>query len=165
MQNAYLDAADRLVAEGVEKSAIPLTASLHHYLALTVARYMRRRLSVDRLTVRVVAALERRAPADELRDLADACLLACALFERRLRRSGGSLRHYSGIGRTAYDAANLTEQAFSFAHMRDVLAAATRRERPGLAELLDAARAGSGLARAQLAAEGVVAFPGRRRWR
>ncbi|HHL20288.1 MAG TPA: hypothetical protein ENJ52_02040 [Aliiroseovarius sp.] len=163
MQDAYLDAADKLVADGIEKSTIPLTTTLHHYLALTVARYMRRRLSVDRLTLRVVEALDRRAPPGELRDLADACLLACAFFERRLRRAGGSLRHYSGMGQTAYDAANLTEQAVSFPHMRDVLVAATARDRPALVELVDAARAGSGMARAQLAADGIIAFPGRRR--
>lgn len=162
MQNAYLEAADDLVAEGVQKSGIPLTTTLRHYLALTLARHMRRRLEIDRLTVRLVRALDARAPQGELRDLADACLLACALFENRLRRAGGSLRHYSGLGQSAYDAANLVEQACSFAHMRDVLVAATQGRRPDARHLLDAARAGSGLARRQLAQEGVVPFPRRR---
>ncbi|WP_297081097.1 hypothetical protein, partial [uncultured Demequina sp.] len=81
------------------------------------------------------------APA-EMRALADTCLIACSIFEKRLRRAGGSLRHYSGLGQTAYGAAALTEQAYSFPHMRDVIAAATGNPPEGVRDLIDAARAG-----------------------
>lgn len=163
MQDAYVAAADGLVRRGVRESGIPLTENLRHYVAVTLARYMKRHIVVDRLTIRVARAMDTNAPQSELRDLADACLLACSLFERRLRRSGGSLRHYSGLGETAYDAASLTEQAFSFAHMRDVIVAATVQDRPGPQALLDAARAGSTLARKELAQDNIIAFPGPRR--
>ena len=75
------------------------------------------------LTVRVAQALDGGAPRDILRGLADECLIACAFFERRLRRNG-TIRHYVGLGQVSYDAADLTEQAYGFVHMRDVIASA-----------------------------------------
>ena len=48
------------------------------------------------------------APRDVIRALADECLIACAFFERRLRRNG-TVRHYVGLGQMSYDAAELTE--------------------------------------------------------
>lgn len=165
MQDALLQAADDLVGDGIRDSGVPLTENLRHYLAVTLARYMRRNPVLDRLTLRVAQALDERAPPAEMRDLADACLLACSVFERRLRRAGGSLSYYSGLGRTAYDAAWLSEQAVSFAHMCDVVVAATRTVRPkDPAALLDAARAGSGVAREALACDGVLTFPHMRRF-
>ena len=60
----------------------------------------------------------------------------------------------------SYDAADLTEQAYGFVHMRDVIASAagsaTARTRT---RLLDRARAGSQTARGDLARENVVLGP------
>jgi len=163
MQDVYVAAADELVDEGLRESGIPLTATLRHYIAITLARFMRDMPGVDRLTIRVATALEAHAPPDNLRRLGDECLIATSLFEGRLRRAGGSLRHYVGLGQTAYDAAAMTEQAFSFPDMRDVIVSGTGRRRPApLRDLVDAARAGSALAREELAAQKVTAFPARR---
>jgi hypothetical protein len=81
------------------------------------------------LTVRITRAFDQNAPAESLRALADECLIACAFFEERLRRNG-AVRHYVGLGQTAYDAARLTEQAYGFVHMRDVIASAAGRKGP-----------------------------------
>ena len=99
------------------------------------------------------------APRDGLRALADECLIACALFEARLRRNG-SVRHYVGLGQMTYDAADMTEQAYGFVHMRDVMATAAGRA--GTEDgrvLIDRARAGSTVARDELAAQNVVMGP------
>ncbi|HBZ43885.1 MAG TPA: hypothetical protein DEO85_07465 [Maritimibacter sp.] len=159
MQDALVAAADELVGDGIRDTGITLTENLRHYMAITFARYMREQVEVDGLTIRIVEAMDRRANPFEMRGLADSCLIACAVFAERLRAAGGSLRHYAGMGQTAYDAAALIEQAVSFPHMRDVLAAATTRPPEGLRDLLDAARSGSTVARERLKEDGVVAFP------
>ncbi|GKY87105.1 hypothetical protein [Sinisalibacter aestuarii] len=162
MQNAFVAAADEFVGEGMRKSGIALTETLRHYIAITLARFMRDNPRLDRLTIRTVAAFEARAPDSALRQLGDECLIATSLFEARLRRAGGSLRHYMGLGQTAYDAAAMTEQAFCFPHMRDVIVSATGTAPRPLSALVDAARGGSTLARAELERGNVVPFPARR---
>ncbi|SMH54070.1 hypothetical protein [Maritimibacter sp. HL-12] len=164
MQDVFVAKADELVDAGIRQSGIPLTDTLKHYLAITIARFMRDHPGIDRLTIRVTQAMETRAPPDILRRLGDECLIATSLFEGRLRRSGGSLRHYSGLGQVAYEAAAMTEQAHSFPHMRDVIVSGTARGRgrDNLRALLDAARAGSTVARRSLAEGKVIAFPARR---
>jgi hypothetical protein len=149
-----------LVDDGVARSGIPLSRTLHHHLCITVARFLRQPIVADALTLRLVHAFDARAPISTIRALGDECLIACALFEARLRRAGGSLRHYAGLGRTAYEASGLTEQALGFSHMRDVLAAATERDRApdDTRSLLDAARMGSLRSREILRASGVIPF-------
>lgn len=148
------------VRTGIEKAGIPLTETLEAYLSFTFARYIGRNISVDLLTVRVTRALDDNAPSHALRMLADECLIACAFFEERLRRTGGTVRHYVGLGQMTYDAAELTEQAYGFVLMRDVIAsAAGRGEHEDKAALIDNARAGSPAARAELQGENVVLGP------
>lgn len=163
MNNATLGIASDFVKSGIEKAGIPLTQTLEAYLSITFARFIGRTIRVDLLTLRVTRAMDGGAPRDGLRALADECLIACALFEERLRR-GGALRHYVGLGQMTYDAAAMTEQAYGFVHMRDVIAtAAGRAGAPGRQEdsrvLIDRARAGSATARAELADRNVVMGP------
>ena len=109
--------------------------------------------------MRVTQALDANAPRDALRALADECLIACAFFEQRLRRNG-TVRHYVGLGQMSYDAAALTEQAYGFVHMRDVIASAAGRDGAEDSRVLvDHARAGSQTARAELARQNVVVGP------
>ena len=99
------------------------------------------------------------APRDVMRSLADECLIACAFFEGRLRRNG-TVRHYVGLGQATYDAADLTEQAYGFVHMRDVIASAAGGDADEDGRILiDRARAGSATARAELARQNVVPGP------
>lgn len=159
MNDGTLAIASDFVKAGIDKAGIPLSTTLEAYLSLTFARFIGRHLTVDLLTVRVARALDGDAPRDVLRALADECLIACALFERRLRRSG-TVRHYVGLGQMSYDAAALTEQAYGFVHMRDVMASAAEAEAPDEAPLLlDRARAGSVTARAELDRQNVVVGP------
>ncbi|MFO1209950.1 MAG: hypothetical protein U1E40_12120 [Amaricoccus sp.] len=159
MNGATLGIATDFVRSGIEKAGIPLTQSLEHYLSITFARFIGATIGVDLLTVRIAQAFEANAPRDVLRALADECLIACAFFEQRLRRNG-AVRHYVGLGQMSYDAAELTEQAYGFIHMRDVIAtAAGQRGEEDSRVLLDRARAGSQIARGELAEQNVVVGP------
>ncbi|TYB82903.1 hypothetical protein [Maritimibacter fusiformis] len=160
MSDTFVAAADGLVEDGVQESGIPLSDSLRHYLAITLARFMRDCPGLDRLTIRVLQAMDADAPTPALRRLADECLIATSLFRARLVHSGGSLGHYMGLGQSAYDAARMVEQAHSFPDMRDVIVAATDRGRgESLTSRIAAARAGSRMAREALAEDNIVAFP------
>lgn len=160
MNDATLGIASDFVRSGIEKTGIPLTQTLEAYLSITFARFIGKVIGVDMLTVRVARAMDGEGPRDGLRALADECLIACALFEARLRRQG-AIRHYVGLGQTAYDAARLTEQAYGFIHMRDVIGAAAGHGEA--AEdgrvLVDRARAGSATARSELESRNVVLGP------
>lgn len=159
MNTATLGIASDFVKAGIAKAGIPLSETLEAYLSLTFARFIGKSITVDLLTVRVTQAMDAGAPRDVIRALADECLIACAFFERRLRRNG-NVRHYVGLGQASYDAADLTEQAWGFVHMRDVMASAAAgadADEPGV--LLDRARAGSTTARSELAGQNVVVGP------
>lgn len=159
MNDATLGIACDFVRAGIDKAGIPLSTTLEAYLSLTFARFIGRNVTVDLLTVRVTRALDGNAPRDVLRALADECLIACAFFERRLTRQG-TVRHYVGLGQMSYDAAALTEQAYGFVHMRDVMASAAGGDQPEEAPLLlDRARAGSTTARSELEKQNVVVGP------
>jgi hypothetical protein len=151
--------ASDFVKSGIERAGIPLTQTLEAYLSITFARFIGARIDADMLTVRVSRAMDANAPRDIIRGLADECLIACAFFEQRLRRNG-TIRHYVGLGRMTYDAAELTEQAWGFVHMRDVIASAAGRDATEDGHILvDRARAGSRTARAELAQQNVVIGP------
>jgi hypothetical protein len=144
------------IKASIEKSGIPLSHSLEAYLAITCARYLDKSIDPDRLTVRIVGALEKNAPTDILRTLADECLLSCSFLEDRLRRSG-AIRHYVGLGQMAYDAAGMTEQAYGFIHMRDVFACFVASTDAKI--LLETAKVGSTLSRKKLLEQNVVIGP------
>jgi hypothetical protein len=159
MSEASLGIAKDFVRSGIEKAGIPLTESLEAYLTITFARFIGKPIGVDLLTVRVTRAMDAGAPRDAMRTLADECLIACAFFERRLARNG-TIRHYVGLGQATYDAASMTEQAYGFVHMRDVIASATDRREPEHGRILvDRARSGSATAREELSAGNVVVGP------
>ncbi len=159
MNDGTLGIASDFVKTGIEKAGIPLSNTLEAYLSITFARFIGTTISADLLTVRVTRAMDSNAPRDVIRALADECLIACAFFERRLRRNG-TVRHYVGLGQMSYDAADLTEQAYGFVHMRDVMAsAAGTDEAEDGRVLIDRARAGSQTARSELADQNVVLGP------
>jgi hypothetical protein len=158
MNAATLGIASDFVKAGIARAGIPLTETLEAYLSITFARFIGTTISADMLTVRVTQALDGGAPRDILRGLADECLIACAFFERRLRRNG-TIRHYVGLGQASYDAAALPEQAYGFVHMRDVIASAAGGEADDPRVLVDRARAGSPTARGELAQQNVVVGP------
>jgi hypothetical protein len=159
MNAGTLAIASDFVKTGIEKAGIPLSTTLEAYLSITFARFIGSSISADLLTVRVTRAMDANAPRDVIRGLADECLIACAFFERRLRRHG-SVRHYVGLGQMSYDAADLTEQAYGFVHMRDVMASAAGADDGEDGRVLvDRARAGSQTARAELADQNVVLGP------
>lgn len=120
---SYLSAARDLVLEGMRESQIALSCELEFHLASTLARYMDRPISTDRLTIRLVEAAQRPAWRTEPRRIGDDCLISCAFFAARLTRRGGTIVHYAGLGQTAYEAAGMSEVAGGFPDMLDVLQA------------------------------------------
>ncbi len=158
MNPGTLGIASEFVKTGIEKAGIPLSSTLEAYLSITFARFIGATIAVDLLTVRIAKALDANAPRDVVRTLADECLIACAFFERRLRRHG-TVRHYVGLGQMTYDAADLTEQAYGFILMRDVIASAAGDATDDGRVLVDRARAGSQTARTELAQQNVVMGP------
>ncbi|WP_082658272.1 hypothetical protein [Paracoccus sp. MKU1] len=121
--NEYLSAARDLVVDGMRESEIALSHELEYHLAVTVAHYMRKNISADRLTIRLVEVGRRGGPRDEARQIGDECLIGCAFFARRLTRLGGTTVHYAALGQVAYEAAGLEEAAGGFPDMLDVLQA------------------------------------------
>jgi len=160
--NDYLSIASDYIKTSIEKSGIQLTHNLEAYLSITFARHIDKKIEVDRLTVRVTNALDKEAPRDILRELADECLISCSLFEGRLRRYG-VVRYYVGLGQMTYDAAGMTEQAYGFTHMRDVISyGITSRDAQSL---IDSALSGSVLAKELLLKSNVVVGPwARQKW-
>lgn len=144
------------VKGGIERSGIQLTHALEAYLTITFSRYLDKPIEVDRLTVRITGALDHHAPRDVLRNLADECLLGCALFEGRLQRYG-RVRHYVGLGQMTYDAAGMTEQAYGFVPMCDVMSYGIVNDDAKL--LIDRALSGSSLAKQLLLDSNVVVGP------
>lgn len=158
MTPATLGIASDFVKAGIAKAGIPLTETLEAYLSITFARFIGAEIRVDLLTVRITRAMDEGAQRGAMRDLADECLIATAFFEDRLRRAG-AVRHYVALGQMTYDAADLTEQAYGFIHMRDVMASAATERPRNMHRLFDEARAGSTTARNELAADNVVLGP------
>ena len=159
MNPASLSIASEYVKAGMKRAGIPLSPTLEGYLSITFARFIKAAISVDQLTVRATQAMDKNAPAETMRALADECLIACAFFEDRLRRNG-TVRHYVGLGQVTYDAADLTEQAYGFVHMRDVIACVAEPDRPRDAHtLVDQALAGSATAAADLEGQNIVVGP------
>ncbi len=158
MNPSTLAIASDFVKTGMEKARVPLTGTLEAYLSITFARFIGEAICVDLLTVRVNQAMDARAPQDVIRGLADECLIACAFFEGRLRRNG-SIRHYVGLGQMTYDAADMTEQAYGFMPMRDVIASAAETEKEDSRILIDSARSGSQTARKELEDQNVIVGP------
>lgn len=145
-----------------EKCGVRLSETLEIHLVLTTSRYLNEGLESALLTVRLVrAGDERRAPG-VFRKIGDDCLVTCALFPEVIKRQGGSLAHYAGVGRAAYDSAGLTEAAYGFGLMLDVLSVFRDAADP-LHDLMDRARAGSKVAQHKLSDSVVVPFVGRPR--
>ncbi|MCB1351448.1 MAG: hypothetical protein KDK03_01790 [Rhodobacteraceae bacterium] len=158
MNPSQLAIASDFVKTGMEKAGVPLTENLEAYLSITFARFMGETIRVDLLTVRITEAMDARASRDMIRALADECLIACAFFEARLRRAG-AIRHYVGLGQMTYDAADMTEQAYGFMPMRDVIASAAESSSDDSRILIDRARSGSSTAHKELETQNVVVGP------
>ena len=132
MTDTYLSAARDLVVEGMRESQVALSSDLEFHLASTLARYMHRPITPDRLTIRLLDAAQKGARKGESRQIGDECLISCAFFEARLTRQGGTIIHYAGLGQTAYAVAGMPEVASGFPDMLDVLQASRLKteERP-----------------------------------
>lgn len=145
-----------------EKCGVRLSATLESHLVSTTVRYLTEEVEIALLTTRLVRAGDENAGHGVFRKIGDDCLVSCALFPETVLRRGGSVSHYANVGRTSYDAAGLTEAAYGFGVMMDVLGA-FREEKT--VDLLDLARAGSVLARHATDGQAVVPFVGKPRTR
>jgi hypothetical protein len=123
MTNTYLAAARDLVIKGMCESQVALSVELEFYLASTLAHYIDHPIMPDRLTLRLMDMVQRRARRVEPRELGDECLISCAFFAARLTRHGGTIVHYAGLGQNAYEIAGMPDVAHGFPDMLDVLQA------------------------------------------
>jgi len=132
MTNTYLAAARDLVIKGMCESQVALSVELEFHLASTLAHYIDHPILPDRLTVRLMEVVQRRARKGESRELGDECLISCAFFAARLTRHGGTIVHYAGLGQNAYEIAGMPDVAHGFPDMLDVLQASSpiNREHP-----------------------------------
>lgn len=153
----------REVRKNSEMCGVRLSPALEHHLVHTVIRYLHEEVEGGRMTMRLVHAGDTDAKPATFRKIGDDCLLSCSLFPERILKYGGSITHYAGVGRTAYDSAGMTEAAYGFGIMLDVLSV-FRDDRPALS-VLDLARAGSVIARHATAQDVVVPFIGKPRAR
>ncbi len=154
--DSLLFAARAIVLDGIQGSGVPLSHNLEFHLSATLAKYMVKPMDAEALTWRLARASDDDPRGEVVREVADECLICCALFPQRLRRHG-SIKYYSGIGQTAYDAIGMSEVALGFPHMLDVLAEFRQEKSDGMI-LVDMARAGSTRARQQLRDSNVVVF-------
>ncbi len=154
--DSLLFAARTIVLAGIEDSGVPLSHTLEFHLSSTLAKFMIKPMDAEALTWRLANASDEDPRGGKVRDVADECLICCALFPQRLRRHG-SIQYFSGVGQTAYDAIGMSEVALGFPHMLDVLAE-FRHEDGDEMILVDMARSGSTKARQELRESNVVMF-------
>lgn len=157
--DTLISAARDLVLDGVRESGTPLSQTLEFHLSATLAKFMISPMAPDRLTWRLAQQMEGARDGPEVRMIGDECLICCGLFPDYLRSRGGTVRHYAGVGQTAYDSLGLTEQALGFPHMLDVLAVIEHGRVDDDISLMDMARAGSTRARDHLRADNIIMFP------
>jgi len=154
--DSLLFAARSIVLSGIEGSGVPLSHTLEFHLSSTLAKFMVQPMDAEALTWRLAKASDEDPRGGKVRDVADECLICCALFPQRLRRHG-SIRYFSGVGQTAYDAIGMSEVALGFPHMLDVLSE-FRQESGDEMILVDMAQAGSTRARKELKDSNVLVF-------
>lgn len=156
--NIYLSNARDLVLQGIENSGVRLSHSLEFHLSATLARFIDRPVSPEKMTYRLAEITDGKKASGEIRQIGDECLIGCAFFRPRIKYVGGSVRHYSRIGATAYDHAGMTEAALGFPHMLDVLCGIQEKAKDPILDLIERARAGSVAAREGLRRDGVLVF-------
>ncbi|MEP1316768.1 MAG: hypothetical protein ABJK83_09170, partial [Parasphingorhabdus sp.] len=78
--------------------------------------------------------------------LGDDCLITCTIFADRLKRTGMSVSFCSEIGRSAYDLAGMTEEAFGFSFMMTAIYAVIKPTDQDFKNMLDRAAGGDRIA-------------------
>lgn len=141
------------IRRNYDKSGVRLSACLESHLVETAGRYLCEMPDARSLTMRMVHAADLGETPTVMRKIGDDCLICCGIFPEHLTRHGGSVPHYAGIGRMAYDAAGLIEASHGFGLMLEVLSI-FRPDRP--LSLLDLAQAGSVAAREKMISESNV---------
>ena len=113
-------AAKEIIEAGTDIHDLPLSPALKAYLIKTISRYFNEQIDIDCLTIRYQQASRSERKEIAFQYLADECLMATSLFMNRIERTG-SISYYMKLGSSSYGWARLTEQAYAFAHMRDVI--------------------------------------------
>ncbi|MFX4300226.1 hypothetical protein [Pseudosulfitobacter pseudonitzschiae] len=154
-QDFYIAKSYDLVEYGSETSGVPLSEALRFHLTATLARFFNQPLDPDQLTVRLNCLFDEREGSGKIKRIGDECLLTCGIFAKRLERLGGT-GPYVGLGRTAYIQAGLTEAAYGFHLMLDVLRHISGR--PEGVEAVALALQGSASAENKLKDQGILIF-------
>lgn len=152
---SYTTAARGIVEEGVSRSGTPLSPPLFENLTRAVSRVFTG-VAPEMMSLRYFRVVETGAKRSEVLAIGDDCLLACGMFPERIIKTGGSVNHYAGLGRTAYDEIGLSEAASGFPHMVSVLSSlAPDRDQDVLIKL---ALVGAESAKKELSSGNVILF-------
>lgn len=154
--NAFVSASRDIVDLGITRSGVSLSPVLFEHLTLAISTGFTSGAFIERMTVRYVEAKRAAAPRGEIRSIGDGCLVVCGMFPERVVRAGGSLPHYEGIGKAAYDDLGMVEAVYGWTHMIRVLSAVggTR----SLQKMVDLALAGSAADERLLSEQNVLMF-------
>ena len=159
MRDQYLSASQDLVDEVIDRHNLQVSSKLQSHAVLVMANYFDKSLKDISITVEYLRRNINEPNSLAYSELGDHCLMFTSLFKGRAKKLG-SVPYYSKIGATSYMYAYMTEEAYGFKYMRDILNLVFKRNMHNdIDELLDEASADSPFAKEQLKVINVVKGP------
>ena len=155
----YVSASQDLVDEVIDRHNLQVSSKLQTHAVEVMANYFDKSLADISITVEYLRSNINEPNSMHFSELGDHCLMFTSLFKSRANKLG-SVPYYSKLGATSYMYASMTEEAYGFKYMRDILNLVFRRNMYNdIDELLDEAGADSPYAKQQLKLFNVVKGP------
>lgn len=159
MRDQYLSASQDLVDEVIDRHNLQVSTKLQSHAVLVMANHFDKSIKDISITVEYLRTNINEPNSMHFSELGDHCLMFTSLFKSRAKKLG-SVPYYSKIGATSYMYASMTEEAYGFKYMRDLLNLVFRRNMHNdIDELLDEASADSPFAKKQLSVINVIKGP------
>ena len=155
----YVSASRDLVDEVIDRHKLQVSSKLRSHAVEVMANYFDKSLSDISITVEYLRSNINESNSMHYSELGDHCLMFTSLFKSRAKKLG-SVPYYSKIGATSYMYASMTEEAYGFKYMRDILNLVFRRNMHNdINELLDEASSDSPFAKNTLKIMNIVKGP------
>ena len=155
----YVSASQDLVDEVIDRHKLQVSSKLQSHAVEVMANYFDKSISDISITVEYLRSNINESNSMHYSELGDHCLMFTSLFKSRAKKLG-SIPYYSKIGATSYMYASMTEQAYGFKYMRDILNLVFKRNMHNdIDELLDEASFNSPYAKQQLTLFNIVRGP------
>ena len=159
MRDKYLSASQDLVDEVIDRHNLQVSSKLQSHSVAVMANYFDKSIRDISITVEFLRSNINEPNTMQFSELGDHCLMFTSLFKSRAKKLG-SVPYYSKIGATSYMYASMTEEAYGFKYMRDILNLVFRRNMHNdIDELLEEAGSDSPYAKQQLKLFNVVKGP------